>query len=47
MWAPLTFALLMGTAGSFSTGRVGVGVVFAVLLVGLLAVTAVRSRRSA
>ncbi|QUQ64395.1 hypothetical protein [Kutzneria sp. CA-103260] len=47
MWAPLSFGLLMGAAGGVSAGRVGLGVFFAVLLVILLAFTALRSRRSA
>jgi hypothetical protein len=47
MWAPISFGLLMGAGGSFTAGRVGLGVVFAVLLVALLVTVAMRSRRPA
>jgi hypothetical protein len=45
MWAPISIALLLGAGGSFTADRLVLGVVFAVLLVALLIITAMRSRR--
>ncbi len=47
MWAPISFGLLMGAAGSVSAGHIGLGVCFAVLLACLLVFAVLRSRRSA
>jgi hypothetical protein len=47
MWAPLSIALVLGSAGSLTSGHTGLGMAFAVLLVALLVFAAVRARRLA
>jgi 1,4-dihydroxy-2-naphthoate octaprenyltransferase len=47
MWAPMSFGLLIGSVGSFSAGRVGLGVFFSVVLVGLWVFVGIKARQSA
>jgi len=47
MWAPISVGLLLGSIATFTNGRVGVGVVLAVLLIALLAYVGNRRRQSA